>query len=115
MIEEETDMLRFVATAIHRLAGECNLSAESARTLATKLVTAIRGHFGTQRLYVRAASREPRNAEILALHDAGESRIGIAKRFGIHPTTVDRIIASHRLPPPRPSQGDGLGPRNWNL
>lgn len=112
---EEDDLMRFIGKAIHRLAGECNLSAESARTLATKLVTAIRGHFGGQRAYVRTPSREPRNSEILALHDAGESRIGIAKRFGIHPTTVDRIIAAHRLPPPRPSQGDGLGPRNWNL
>ena len=112
---EENDLLRFIARTVNSLAGECQVSAEGARALATKLVTAIRGHFGGQRAYVRTPSREPRNSEILALHDAGESRIGIAKRFGIHPTTVDRIIAAHRLPPPRPSQGDGLGPRNWNL
>jgi len=112
---EEDDLMRFIGKTIHRLAGECNLSAEGARTLATRLVGMIREHFGAQRVYVRAPSREPRNSEILAAHDSGESRIAIAKRFDIHPTTVDRIVAAHRLPPRRPSQGDGLGPRNWNL
>lgn len=114
-MNEEPDMLRFIARAVHGLAGECQVGAESAKALATRLVGMIRQHFGTQRIYVRAPSREPRNAEILALYDAGESKIAIAARFGIHASTVARIVAAHRLPPPRPSQGDGLGPRNWNL
>lgn len=107
--------MRYILRHTTRLAVELGVAAETARTLAQKLAASIRQHFGGSRVYVRVATREPRNAEILALHDAGESRIAIAKRFDIHPTTVDRIIANHRLPPPRPSQGDGLGPRNWNL
>lgn len=112
---EEDDLMRFIGKAIHRLAGECNLSAEGARTLATRLVGMIREHFGTERAYIRAPSREPRNAEILALYDAGESKIAIAAKFGIHYSTVARIIANHRLPPKRPSQGDGLGPKGWGI
>lgn len=114
-MNEELDMLRFIAITINALAGECNLSADSARTLAARLVNLIREQFGGERHYVRAPTREPRNSEILAAHDAGETQAAIAKRFGIHITTVKRVIARHRLPPQRPAQSDGFGPRGWNL
>lgn len=108
---EETDLLRFAARAVHGLAAECQVSAAAARTLAAALVARIRENFGGDRAYVRTRSREPRNAEILALYDGGESRTALAKRFEIPVSTVDRVVGAHRLPARRPPPGAGVWPR----
>ncbi len=114
---EDGDLLRFLSRTINAMAGEFHLSADSARSLAAGLVAKVRAQFGSTSPYIRAPGREPRNQDILADHDRGLSHREIAKKHGVHQTTVGRIIARHRLPEPsrRPSQGAGLGRDGWNL
>lgn len=118
MSEEDGDLLRFLSRTINAMASDLNMTPTTARDLATRLVAQVRERFGSLHPYVRAASREPRNQDILADHDRGLSRREIAAKYNVHPTSVGRIIARYRLPEPtsrRPAQGSGLGPDTWTI
>ena len=99
---------KFVERTITSLAAESGLTADSAKSLAARLISKVRETFGCERIYVQAASREARNLDILADHDCGLPRRKIAEKHGISLSTVDRIVGRHRLPTRPPTQGRGL-------
>lgn len=108
-------MMTFLSRNLRALATEAGLTADNAKALTTRLVGMIRENFGGERHYIRTPSKTFRNEDIARDWDRGMSKGEIAEKYAVSVDTVSRVISLYRLPPKRPSQGDGLAPKGWGL
>jgi hypothetical protein len=103
------DLHAFLRRSAQALAGIEGLERPLLRRLADHLYLALQREYPAQRIYIPAPSRGARDRAILVGLASGDSREAVARRVGVHPSTVDRVRRRTR-----PS-GPGMAPEEWAL
>lgn len=112
MADGGDDVLAVIISAATLAARAEGLPIPAAQRLAKAICDRLRRELGTLRVYVPAPDRTARDRAILAGLAAGDGRVVVAARVGVHPSTVDRVARRNQE---RRRQGDGLGPAGWGL
>jgi Mor family transcriptional regulator len=88
----EDDLHDYLVTSMTSAMTSAGIGLSLAQTIAMRVDEDIRSNLGGERLYVKAPSRKSRNRSIISEWKKGVSRNEIAKKLGLHRSTVDKII-----------------------
>lgn len=102
------DILAAIVDAAAVAAAAEGLSDTSAHRIARAICERLQRDYGTATIYVPARSREARDRAILVGLAAGEPASEIARRVGVHQSTVLRVRQRHQ-------QRRSIAPDGWEL
>lgn len=83
------------------------VTAETARAAVQAAEAAVRAEWGGESHYIPVPAKGDRDRQILQALEQGEDQRQVAKRHGVHPATVRRVVKRR--------QGTGFGSDDWVL
>lgn len=98
-----TGVITSIRQEVIRTARRQGVDREVAARIADEVCTAIRGRHGGDREYIPAPDVRARNRRIVDGKKSGLSHAEIARREGVNPKTVSRVVAH------------GFGSEEWVL